>query len=116
MLEIGCGAGPYPDICANYYNAKEVIGIDLSRAVDAAYENVGKNKNVTVIQADLFKLPFKVKFDTVYSLGVLHHTPDTKKAFFSIANFVKEGGILSIWLYGYYWKRKIDNQQWIRKR
>jgi len=37
VLEIGCGAGPYLDICANYYNAKEEIGIDLSRAVDAAY-------------------------------------------------------------------------------
>jgi SAM-dependent methyltransferase len=105
VLEVGCGAGPYVDISAREYKAKHIIGIDLSRAVDAAYKNVGDLENVTIIQADL-----------VYSLGVLHHTPNTEKAFKAISKFVKDGGgILSIWVYGYYWKRKIDAQQWLRE-
>lgn len=116
ILEIGCGAGPYLDISAREYNAKHIIGVDLSRAVDSAYENVGDLENVTIIQANLFSLPFKNStFDLVYSLGVLHHTPNTKEAFNSITPFVKEGGEVSIWLYGKYWERKIRNQNWIRR-
>lgn len=61
VLEIGCGAGPYLDISAKEYKAKHIIGVDLSRAVDAAYENVGELENVTIIQANLFHLPFKEK-------------------------------------------------------
>lgn len=116
VLEIGCGAGPYLDISAKEYKAKHIIGVDLSRAVDAAYENVGELNNVTIIQANLFHLPFKEEsFDLIYSLGVLHHTPDTKEAFKAITRYVKKQGLVSIWLYGKYWERKIKNQNWIRK-
>jgi len=115
VLEIGCGAGPYLETSAKFYNAKHIIGIDLSRSVEAAYKNVGELENVTIIQANLFHLPFKIKFDLIYSLGVLHHTPNTEEAFYAIEKFTKQGGTLSVWLYGNYWERKLKNQQWIRK-
>ena len=35
-----------------------MIGIDLSFAVDVAFENVGNRENVHILQADLFQLPF----------------------------------------------------------
>ena len=116
ILEIGCGAGPYLEVSAANYNAHHVFGVDLSRAVDAAYENVGHLENVTVIQANLFKLPFRDEyFELMYSLGVLHHTPDTKEAFKAVCKKVKEGGVASVWVYGAYWLRKSANQDRIRQ-
>ena len=38
-------------------------------------------------------------FDVVYSIGVLHHTPDTKWAFLSLSRLVKPGGRIAIWVY-----------------
>ena len=35
----------------------------------------------------------------IYSIGVLHHTPDTRKSFEKLIPFLKRGGILSIWVY-----------------
>jgi SAM-dependent methyltransferase len=72
--------------------------MDLSEAVVAAHANLGDR--VRIIQADLFHAPFAPgTFDIVYSIGVLHHTPDTKAATKAIASLVKPGGILAIWVY-----------------
>jgi SAM-dependent methyltransferase len=56
---------------------------------------------VDVVQADLFKLPFRpATFDVAYSIGVLHHTPDAKGAFERIQRLVRPGGFFSIFIHG----------------
>ncbi|HOX23372.1 MAG TPA: class I SAM-dependent methyltransferase, partial [Elusimicrobiales bacterium] len=98
VLDAGCGMGRYLEIAAR--SAGEVVGADLSLAVDSAYDNVGKLPNVHIVQADIMRLPFKPGvFDAAYSLGVLHHTPDTKKAFLSLVPLLKKGALASIWVY-----------------
>lgn len=98
VLDVGIGTGRFSDIASRW--GAEVIGIDLSYAVDAAYKNIGTRPNVHIIQADIFHLPFKNEiFDHIYSIGVLHHTPDTKKAFQSIIPFLKQGGGLAVYIY-----------------
>lgn len=98
ILDAGIGAGRYADIVSQW--GGEVIGIDLSFAVDAAQKNIGKRTNVHVMQADIFNLPLKNNiFDVIYSIGVLHHTPDTKKAFLSLLPYLKSGGEIAVYIY-----------------
>jgi SAM-dependent methyltransferase len=101
VLDAGVGAGRYAD-CASRAGA-QVYGVDLTVAVDAAYQNVGRRPNVHLAQADIFALPFRDgTFDRAYSIGVLHHTPDTAAAFARVAATVRPGGDLAVYVYHRY--------------
>ena len=108
VLEGGCGKGRHTKLAAAW-RAKEVVGIDLGDGVESAFKATKQLKNVHIVQGDIFKLPFKRAFDYAFSIGVLHHTPDPKKAFISLAGKVKKGGHISAWVYG------AENNEWIQK-
>jgi SAM-dependent methyltransferase len=108
VLEGGCGKGRHTSLAANW-GAREVIGIDLSAAVESAFQATRHLSNAHIVQADIFKPPFKRVFDYAFSVGVLHHTPDPKQAFLSLAAKVKKGGHISAWIYG------AENNEWITR-
>jgi SAM-dependent methyltransferase len=98
VLDAGVGAGRFAQVVA--HKGGEVVGVDLTTAVDAAYLNIGHLDNVHLIQADIFRLPFRDgTFDMAYSIGVLHHTPDPGIAFQRVAAAVRPGGGLAIYVY-----------------
>lgn len=98
VLDAGCGMGRFAEIVHQY--GGEYVGFDYSFAIDAAAANVGHLPGVHLVQADIFALPFASDtFDLVISLGVLHHTPDPRRAFASLPRVVKPGGCLSITVY-----------------
>jgi SAM-dependent methyltransferase len=98
VLDAGCGSGRFMDLVARA--GAEVVGIDLSFAVEVAAENLGAFDRCHLVQADLMRPPFRPgSFDFVYSIGVLHHTPDTRAAFRQLAQCVAPGGEMSIWVY-----------------
>jgi SAM-dependent methyltransferase len=98
VLDAGVGAGRYAEVVAAW--GGEVVGVDLTTAVDAAFANLGRLPGVHLVQADLFALPFPDKtFDVAYSIGVLHHTPAPRKAFQALAAAVKTGGHVAIYVY-----------------
>lgn len=98
VLDGGVGAGRFAEIVAK--KGGEVVGIDVSSAVDAAYASIGRQERIHLIQADIFAMPFSEEtFDLAYSIGVLHHTPDPRTAFERVAATVKPGGGLAIYLY-----------------
>lgn len=108
VLEGGCGKGRHTKLAANW-GAKEVVGIDLGDGVESAFALTRDLPNAHIIQCDIFKLPLKKVFDYAFSVGVLHHTPDPKRAFESLAGKVKSGGHISAWIYG------AENNEWITR-
>ncbi|MCU1274671.1 MAG: ubiE 2 [Bryobacterales bacterium] len=99
FFEAGCGMGRYLKVIGEEPGA-EVVGLDLSLAVNRARAENLDNPRVHVIQGNLMQLPLRRDtFDHVYSIGVLHHTPSTEQAFHSVAKLVKPGGRISVWVY-----------------
>ncbi len=98
VLDAGCGMGRFAEVCAEA--GAEVHAVDLSGAVEAAFRNLGHRPNVRLYQADILNLPFPAEsFDSIYSIGVLHHTPDTRVAFLSLVPLLRPGGAIAIWVY-----------------
>ncbi len=77
VLDAGCGGGRYSRLLGSH--GATVIGVDLSAAVEKARSLCADLPEVQIIQADLLDLPLAdAAFDMVYSIGVLHHTPNPR--------------------------------------
>lgn len=102
VLEVGCGAGRFSQVMLD--TGAELCSIDYSTAVDACLAN-NDRPNLTIAQADAFKLPFEpASFDFVFCYGVLQHTPDPLGAFRALVRFAKPGGRISIDSYRKAWE------------
>jgi len=108
VLEGGCGKGRHTQLAARW-GAREVIGIDLSAAVETAFAATRELSSAHIVQADIYHLPFRRGFDYAFSVGVLHHLPDPRGGFISLASKVKPGGSISAWVYG------AENNEWITR-
>ena len=105
-LDAGCGFGRH--IYHAAMNGAEMVGVDLSRAIDATRRNTQHLPNVHLVQADLCRPPFEDgTFDFVYSLGVLHHLPDPARGTQALAKLLRPGGMMFIWVYSS--RRRIMN-------
>ena len=98
VLDAGCGNGRYLYQAARL--GREVIGVDISKAVDVAYQNMRKHPRVHLVQADLLNLPFRAAcFDRIFSIGVLMHTGDAQGSFHELVRCLKPNGVVSIHVY-----------------
>lgn len=98
VLEVGCGSGRFLKYLAN--KAGTVVGVDPSDAVYAADNLVGDAPNVHLVRASANALPFADgSFDFVYSIGVLHHIPNTQMAMQGCVDKLRHGGYFFTYLY-----------------
>ena len=111
-LEIGCGQGVDSFyICSKLNKKDDYIGIDFSK------ESIRRAENYTVdaqkklklktnpkfLKGDALNLNFNAEeFDFVYSMGVIHHTPDSQQAINEIHRVLKTGAQAKIFLYRRY--------------
>jgi SAM-dependent methyltransferase len=97
-LDVGCGAGRFAEIALD--TGARVVAVDYSIAVDACRANLGPHRRLDLIQADVYRLPFRREFFTfVYCFGVLQHTPDVRGAFLALAQQLQPGGQIAVDLY-----------------
>ncbi len=98
VLEVGCGMGKYVRSVADHGGI--AVGLDLSHSLDRARREHGSRDDLHLVRGNILEHPFKERsFDFVYSVGVLHHTPDCSRAFQNSATLVRDGGHLAVWLY-----------------
>ena len=123
ILDAGCGAGRFLDVAAN--GEAEVVGLDISSAIDAAHATLAGRKNVHFVQASIYEPPFRPSaFDGCYCIGVVQHTPDPQLAMQRLPRMLRPGGLIAItayerkpWtmLYTKYWLRpftkRLDKQR-----
>jgi SAM-dependent methyltransferase len=104
VIDIGCGSGRWIKYLDGRY--KKIVGLDPSDAIFAADKLLGKNDKVELVRASTDHMPFQDgSFDFAYSLGVLHHIPDTDKALIDSVKMVRSGGYFLVYLY-----YKFDNR------
>jgi SAM-dependent methyltransferase/uncharacterized protein YbaR (Trm112 family) len=99
VLDAGCGNGRYTHWAAQY--GARVLGVDLGDGVESAAVNTRGQPNVQIVQGDIFRLPFAPgTFDAIFSIGVLMHTGNAKRATAALATLVRPGGTVTVHLYG----------------
>jgi SAM-dependent methyltransferase len=116
VLDVGCGMGRFAEVATRW--GARVVGIDLSLACEVAARNLA-GRDATIFQADVFQLPFAdCSFDFIYSIGVLHHTPDCERAVKILPRLLKPGARFAVWLYSSYnrWYRMSDIYRGLTRR
>jgi SAM-dependent methyltransferase len=98
VVEFGCGPGRFLDVARR--RGAIAVGIDMSMAVEPARQNFKDDRDVLIVQGDIFSPPFREgSFDAGYSIGVFHHTPDPAKAFEKLCYVVKDNGAIACCVY-----------------
>jgi ubiquinone/menaquinone biosynthesis C-methylase UbiE len=97
-FDMGCGSGRWAKFVAP--KVRHLNCIDPSNAIIIARKNLGEYKNISFINDSVSGNILKANSqDFGYSLGVLHHVPNTFKAIKSCVRLLKPGAPLLIYLY-----------------
>lgn len=98
-IDMGAGQGRYTKFMLEE-GLSLVVCVDLGEAINITAKRFRNYKQVLCIQASLFEIPLKEKFDLVLCIGVLHHLPDPGKGFHQLLSVARESGSVFAWVYG----------------
>ena len=97
-FDLGCGSGRWAQLVAPRVGRLHCI--DPSKALEIAKRNLAENPNCEFHRASVDGLPFlDNSMDFGYSLGVLHHIPDTQAGLNDCVKKLKSGAPFLLYLY-----------------
>ena len=100
MVDAGCGRGDKTIEIARRYPQAQVLGLDLTNSLPLSRRAAAGIPNVHFVRGDLMTPPIgDGVVAKAMSWGVLHHTPDTSRAFHALARTIEPAGELAVWLY-----------------
>jgi ubiquinone/menaquinone biosynthesis C-methylase UbiE len=97
-FDLGCGSGRWAKLVAP--RVGKLNCIDPSSALDVARKNLVQFENCDFHRATVDAIPIEdSSMDFGYSLGVLHHVPDTQAGIIDCVKKLKPGAPFLIYLY-----------------
>ena len=105
-FDMGCGSGRWAYFVAS--RVSHLHCVDPSNAINVAKTKLRNFKNLEFHQSSLDIVEIDEQSqDFGYSLGVLHHVPDTQKAIKSCSKLLKKGAPFLLYIY-----YAFDNRPW----
>ncbi|MEA2944031.1 MAG: hypothetical protein QOD09_4560 [Bradyrhizobium sp.] len=106
-IDVGCGSGRWSVMVAPRVGHLHLLDASPD-ALAVAKKNLSQVANTTFHLASAGNIPLQDgSLDFAFSLGVLHHVPDTLSAIRAIASKLKKGAPFLIYLY-----YALDNRPW----
>lgn len=98
-FDMGSGSGRYAKMVAP--KVGKLFCVDASKkALEVSKKNLAEFNNCEFIEASVDDLPFEDNsMDFIYSLGVLHHVPDTEGGIKDCVRKLKKGAPCLLYLY-----------------
>lgn len=119
-FDLGCGSGRWAKLVAPRVGTLHCI--DPSVAIEVARRNLASHPNCEFHRAGVDDIPLRDQsMDFGYSLGVLHHIPDTRTALAACVAKLKPGAPFLLYLYYAFDNRPVwfrvlwKMSDWVRK-